>query len=86
MEKCEPCRVITVAQLRDAVHEAYEATKDITGGKNASYIPYLADVDPTLFALCVTLGDGTVISVGDDQSVFGIESVSKVPTAVLAMK
>lgn len=86
MEKCEPCRIVTVAQLRDAVHEAYEAAKDITGGENASYIPYLAHVDPSLFALCVTLGDGTTISVGDAESVFGIESVSKVPTAVLAMR
>lgn len=85
MEKCAPCREITIDQIRQAVSEAYAETKDLKGGKNASYIPYLAHVDPNLFAICLTLGDGTVIAEGDADTIFGIESVSKVPTAILAM-
>jgi glutaminase len=38
-----------------------------------------------LFGLSVTLVDGTSISIGDTSYKFGIESVSKVPTAILAM-
>lgn len=77
---------ITAAEIKAAVDHAYESLKDTTGGKNADYIPYLASVDPTLFGISVCLLDGTVISAGDVDHTFGIESVSKVPTAILAMR
>ncbi len=77
---------ITAADVKAAVEHAYEQVRTTTGGKNASYIPYLASVDPNLFGISVCLLDGTVISVGDSTHAFGIESVSKVPTAILAMR
>ena len=40
----------------------------------------------SLFGISVCLPDGEVIEVGDTGYVFGIESVSKVPTAILVMK
>jgi glutaminase len=58
----------------------------VTGGDNANYIPYLANIDPGLFGLSVMLPDGTAFNYGDTSYRFGIESVSKVPTAILAMK
>lgn len=79
-------RNITHAEIKNAVNCAYKALKETTGGKNASYIPYLANVDSSLFGISVCLMDGTVISAGDSDYVFGIESVSKVPTAILAMR
>lgn len=79
-------RNITAVEVRTAVEGAYEALRDATGGKNADYIPYLASVDPSLFGISVCLLDGTLISVGDTSRTFGIESVSKVPTAILAMR
>lgn len=86
MGKCYTCREVTIAQVRRAVKEAYEETKAIEGGKNASYIPFLAEADPDLFGLCVCLPDGSLVKAGDTEAVFGIESVSKVPTAILAMR
>lgn len=86
MGKCYTCREVTIAQVRRAVREAYEETKTLEGGKNASYIPFLSEADPDLFALCVCLPDGSLVSAGDSKAVFGIESVSKVPTAILAMR
>lgn len=77
---------ITAAEVRAAVESAYEKVRGTTGGKNADYIPYLASVDPSLFGISVCLLDGTVISAGDARCTFGIESVSKVPTAILAMR
>ena len=77
---------ITAAEVRTAVEKAYEKLRGTTGGRNADYIPYLASVDPDLFGISVCLLDGTVISVGDARHAFGIESVSKVPTAILAMR
>lgn len=76
---------IDKATVREAVEMAYERCKNETGGKNADYIPYLADVPSNLFGIAACLPDGEVIAVGDTEYHFGIESVSKVPTAILAM-
>lgn len=71
--------------VQDALEQAYERAKSQTGGKNADYIPYLADVPSDLFGIAACLPDGEVLCVGDVDYRFGIESVSKVPTALLAM-
>ena len=71
--------------VRAAVEAAYDRCKEEQGGKNANYIPYLAGVPSTLFGIAACLPDGDVVAVGDTDYVFGIESVSKVPTAILAM-
>ena len=78
-------KTLELSQIKQAAREAYEEVKGLTGGKNANYIPYLANIDPNLFGLSVTLLDGTCINLGDTEYKFGIESVSKVPTAILAM-
>lgn len=72
--------------VQDAVQMAYDRCKNETGGKNADYIPYLADVPSNLFGIAACLPDGDVVAVGDTDYKFGIESVSKVPTALLAME
>lgn len=69
-----------------AVAEAYEECKGIKGGTNASYIPYLANINPDLFGISVTLPDGTTFDQGDTDYVFGVESISKVFTAILILK
>lgn len=79
-------KTLTKDQIRQAVEEAYAECKDIKGGVNAHYIPYLANINPDLFGISVTLLDGTKISVGDTEYKFGIESVSKVLTAILILK
>lgn len=77
---------LTFDQISTAVHDAYEACKDIKGGQNAHYIPYLANVNSDLFGISLCLPDGRLISVGDTDYRFGIESVSKVHTAILALE
>ena len=77
---------LSKAQIQEAVQEAYNEVKSLTGGVNAHYIPYLANINPDLFGISVTLEDGTQYSVGDTEYKFGIESVSKVPTAILALR
>lgn len=77
---------LTTAQIKAAAQEAYESTKGVTGGANANYIPYLANIDSNLFGFSVTLMNGETINFGDTDYKFGIESVSKVPTAVLVMR
>lgn len=79
-------KTITIDQIKAAAKEAYESALKVTGGVNAHYIPYLANVDSNLFGLSVTLLNGETISFGDTGYKFGIESVSKVPTAILVMR
>ena len=72
--------------LRSVIENAYHKFKNINGGKNADYIPFLKTVDSNLFGISVCLTDGTRIEYGDTDFHFGIESISKVPTAILALE
>ena len=77
-------RRITREELKITVNEAYISFKNNKAGKNADYIPYLANVDSDLFGIAVCLPDGETITVGDSDHVFGIESISKVATAAIS--
>lgn len=79
-------KTIKKSDLVALVAETHDKFKDMAGGANASYIPYLANIDSSLFGIVIALPDGTVIEHGDTQYKFGIESISKVHTAILAMK
>jgi glutaminase len=70
----------------DSAYAAHAAHGSDPGGVNASYIPYLASVDSSLFAVAVVTADGRVHSRGDDRFEFAIESISKVFTMALAME
>jgi len=63
-------------QLRIAVDEAYAKFKGDTKGKNAGYIPYLAQLDSNLFGISVVTTDGQVYSVGDVNYSFSQSPVS----------
>ena len=68
------------------VKEAYEKFKNDSNGKNADYIPYLAQVDSKLFGVAIVTTDNQVISLGDVNYSFSIQSISKVFTLALAME
>ena len=73
-------------RIAEAVSAAYAKHKKKRGGKNAGYIPALAEVDPQLFGICVATVDGQTFSAGDATYLFALESISKVVTAALAME
>lgn len=79
-------RQITLAQITEAVNQAHTQFKGETGGQNANYIPFLDKIPSHLFGIAVTLPSGRTIEVGDTGYVFGVESISKVMTAILALK
>jgi glutaminase len=68
------------------VREAYGKFKNDTNGKNADYIPYLAQVDSKLFGIAVVTTDNQVLTLGDVNYSFSIQSISKVFTLALAME
>ena len=79
-------KTITVSQIKAAAQEAYTLYKNNTEGRNADYIPYLANIDKQLFGISICLLDGQIIQYGDTSYQFGIESVSKVHTAILILR
>ena len=72
--------------VESVVREAYDKFKGDTNGKNADYIPYLAKVDSKLFGIAVVTTDNQVLTLGDVDYPFSIQSISKVFTLALAME
>ena len=71
--------------MEAVVKEAYEKFKGDTRGKNADYIPYLAQVDSKMFGIAIVTTDNQVLTMGDVDYSFSIQSISKVFTLALAM-
>jgi len=69
------------ADIQKAVDAAYAKYKTLQEGKNADYIPALAQVDPNLFGIAVITADGKVYAAGDLKTEVSIQSISKVFTA-----
>jgi glutaminase len=63
-----------VAQL---VTEAYERYRTTSEGRVADYIPVLAEASPELFGVCVVGARGRWFEIGDVDTRFSIQSVSK---------
>ncbi len=77
---------IAPAAVETAVADAHRDCVGVTDGKNASYIPYLASVDPSLFGVAVATVDGQVFEAGDSRFEFALESISKVFTMAVALE
>ncbi|HTL57718.1 MAG TPA: glutaminase A [Candidatus Limnocylindrales bacterium] len=72
--------------LEGLAKEAHAKFKEDNSGKNADYIPALAKVPSHLFGLTIVTVDGKVISVGDVDYSFSMQSCSKVFTMCLVMQ
>src|SRR3954447_24590218 len=59
-------------QVESMVKEAYEKFKSDSSGKNADYIPYLAQVDSKLFGIAIVTTDNQVLTMGDVNYSFSI--------------
>ena len=64
-------------EVRDAVTEAYERYRSNGDGTVANYIPALASASPGLFGICVVGARGRFFEIGDVETAFSIQSVSK---------
>lgn len=65
---------------------AYEITPFLNEGSVADYIPELANVAPTQFAMSLMCVDGRSFHVGDFDKRFSIQSISKLFTLAMAMQ
>ena len=72
--------------VESVVREAYEKFRSDPSGKNADYIPYLAQVDSKMFGIAIVTTDNQVLTLGDVKYSFSIQSISKVFTLALAIE
>ena len=72
--------------IQTAMNDAYAKYKDLQEGKNADYIPALANVDPKIFGIAIVTADGKVYTTGDVTSEVSIQSISKVFTMAKVME
>jgi glutaminase len=74
---------VSTGDLPDAQHveeviaEAYERYRSNGDGAVADYIPALAGASPELFGICVVASRGRSFEIGDIETTFSIQSVSK---------
>ncbi len=71
--------------LQEAMEAALARHRNCREGKNASYIPALAQVNPALFGLAAVTVEGKVLVAGDADTPFAIESISKAFNLSLVM-
>lgn len=78
--------MLDLKKMRVTVEDIYQEFRHDTEGANADYIPFLAKIYSQLCALAVVTAQGDIISAGDTQYRFAIESISKVCTLALALE
>lgn len=75
-----------LSSIQPAIDKAYREFGQVEGGANADYIPFLASIPSQLSALAIVTVNGDMLSVGDSNYRFAIESISKVCTLALALE
>ena len=72
--------------LRQALYASYVIGRSWTGqGRVADYIPELKKADRDAFGICLMKKDGTVLSYGDVETRFSMQSISKTVTLAAAL-
>jgi glutaminase len=75
-----PAQGQTDEQIQKLVNDTHARYASLQEGKNADYIPALAQVDPDLFGIALVTTDGRVFTAGDLDTEVSIQSISKVFT------
>lgn len=65
------------APIRSTLKALHSEFAALTDGTVASYIPELAAADPSLFGIAIATAGGEVVTVGDADTYFSIQSISK---------
>ena len=65
------------ARFKQDIEAIFNEVKKIKGGRNADYIPILAEADPDRFAVAITTVDGQQLVLGDADDDYSIQSCVK---------
>jgi glutaminase len=72
-------------EVSNALQSLYERYRICNEGRLADYIPQLSKADPNCFSIGLVTVDGEIFEVGDHDSTFTIQSLSKPFTHALAL-
>jgi glutaminase len=73
-------------ELQNALEKAHAKYKDLKEGAPAGYITALAHANPDHFGIAAMTMDGEMQSIGHADTMFSIQSISKVFTLMLAFR
>src|SRR6516162_3598473 len=76
----------TPAQFDSALKAAYAKYRSNDSGAVADYIPELGKQNPKLFGIALVTPHGKAYTIGDADSLFSIQSISKVFTMAQDME
>ena len=62
------------------LQDLYESLRDIRDGELATYIPPLADADPSLFGLAIVTVDGHCYAAGDTATAIYLDRREPLPS------
>lgn len=78
---------LTMVDYQKVIENIHAEVKQyFSMGKQASYIPALAEVNPRQYGIAVVTVDGEVFTVGDAEVPFSIQSISKVFALALTQR
>jgi glutaminase len=86
MEDAATVLTTTASPLLRALSEIHAEIARIDAGEVATYIPSLANADPSLFGICIATADGHLYCAGDTSTSFTIQSISKPFAFALALE
>ena len=66
-----------ISHIEDIVQSVYEKYKSVHAGEVATYIPELGKAKPDDFGICLATVDGQVLTAGDWEREFTIQSICK---------
>jgi glutaminase len=76
-----------MADLDTIIHDiGASIARETDRGRVARYIPELSGVDPNQFGIAVATSEGEVLTAGDADVAFSIQSISKVFTLAMALE
>src|SRR4051812_8618693 len=84
--QAQSARMVPGSRIDTALNGALSRYRGLNEGKNADYIPALAQVSSQLFGIGLVAADGKLHEAGDASELFSIQSISKVFTAALVMQ
>ena len=73
----ERTQISGAAPVETFLRRAHAHTAPIQDGEVATYIPELGRADPSLFGLAIATVDGVTYAVGDADTPFTVQSISK---------
>jgi glutaminase len=76
----------SLIEIESLLQWQYSAYVENRGGAVANYIPELAKVDPDRFGIAVATQTGEVVTVGDVETLFTIQSISKAYTFAMLLE